>query len=297
MNVNISVFSKINRKKNIYIEGYIFAFCAAICNSTIGLLTKFALLSLDFYQIAFYKCLFAFIIVTLFASHKIVRKQIYQLFLYKKQISFLAFCGIFMLYFFETKALALASVANVILIIYATGILTIFMSYVFLKEQLTFKKICGALTVISGGSIMHFEYDFINNISSIVYSLIGGLGLCMFMIFCRKFRISANLGFLWWLTGFGTIFLFFPVLFTDMKLLFPTSGIKYLIALSIIPTLCGFYFTARALNRIEAGRVQIIEMSDPVFSTITAYIILEEGIGVYCLIGSIIVILGLIVSK
>jgi DME family drug/metabolite transporter len=89
--------------------GYIYALLAAICNSSIGVISKLSFETLNFYQVAFFKCFFAFLFISFFGLvNKNLRRQVSELSKRKSKIAILAFFGIFLLYFFETKAFSLA---------------------------------------------------------------------------------------------------------------------------------------------------------------------------------------------
>ena len=102
------------------------------------------------------------------------------------------------------------------------------------------------------------------------------------------------MGLLWWLTGFGTILLLIPNLLGIENMIIPQSGYFYIIYLSIIPTIGGFYFTIKALKLLEANKVQIIEMTGPLFTLLFVFLIWQEVIDIYELIGGIFILVGII---
>ncbi len=279
-------------------SGYLYALYAAMVNSSIGIISHDGFTLLDFYQIAFFKSLFAFIILSLICLvNKKCRNQIYELYYKKYQLAFLAFWGVFVLYFFETKAFSITSLALVSFMVYGSGIVTIFLGYFVLNEAITSKKLIGIIAVILGAALIISKLPDFDNTTGIVYAIIGGVGYSIFLVFCRKFGMATNIGFLWWLIGFGTIFLFIPTIITDIELSLPVSGFIHLLFLALVPTIGGFYFTSKALNNTEAGKVQIIEMSDPFFTTIAAFLFFGQTIGLYQLFGGICILIGLLQAR
>ncbi|MCP5375333.1 MAG: EamA family transporter [Rickettsiaceae bacterium] len=273
----------------------LYALYAAIANSSIGIISYNGFSMLDFYQIAVFKSLIAFIIISLICLiNKKNRNQIYELYGKKYQIAFLAFWGIFILYFFETKAFSMSPLALVSFIVYGSGIITIFLGYFLLNEEITLKKIIGVLAIISGAVLIVNKLPDYHNITGIVYAAIGGIGYSIFLVFCRKFKIETNIGFLWWLIGFGTVFLLIPTGITNIKLSLPNAGFLHLVFLAVVPTIGGFYFTSKALNNTEASKVQIIEMSDPFFTTVGAFVFFGQTIGLYELIGGVCILIGVL---
>ncbi len=279
-------------------SGYLYALYAAMVNSSIGIVSHDGFRSLDFYQIAVFKSLFAFIILSLICLvNKKYRNQVYELYHKKYQLAFLAFWGVFVLYFFETKAFSVTSLALVSFMVYGSGIVTIFLGYFVLNEAITGKKLIGIISVILGASLIISELPNFSNITGIGYAIIGGVGYSIFLVFCRKFSIATNIGFLWWLIGYGTIFLFIPTIITDIKLEIPLSGFIHLLFLAVVPTIGGFYFTSKALNNTEAGKVQIIEMSDPFFTTIAAFLFFGQTIGLHQIFGGLCILIGLLQAR
>jgi drug/metabolite transporter (DMT)-like permease len=180
---------------------------------------------------------------------------------------------------------------------YAAGILTIGLGYFILNEAVSIKKITGISLAIFGSTLIFENVTNLNNTTGIMYAICAGLGYSIFIVFSRKFKITPNVGFLWWFTGFGTIFLITPTIIGEMELSIPRAGYTYLIYLAIIPTICGFYFTSKALNHVQASNVQIIEMSEPIFTTIGAFCLFGQSIGIYHFLGGGVILLGLMQAK
>lgn len=277
-------------------KGLVYALMAALCNSSIGIISCHCSANLNFYQIAFYKSLFAFLITTAFLVSSNCRKQVMHYANKKYQTAILAFFGVFLLYYFETKAFLLAPVAIVSFILYATGILTIILGYFLLNEKITFKKMASLVLVLFGACLIFANFQLVNY-SSLIYTIIGGVGYSTFLVFGKKFKVEANIGFLWWLMLFGTIYLAVPAIFQIDHLGMPKTNITNLLLLAIFPTLCGFYFTSKALSLAEAGKVQIVEMSDPLFTTVFGYIFLHQAIDKGDFAGGALIILGLIFAS
>lgn len=277
--------------------GYIYALLAAICNSSIGVISKLSFETLNFYQVAFFKCFFAFLFISFFGLvNKNLRRQVSELSKRKSKIAILAFFGIFLLYFFETKAFSLAPIATVTFVIYSAGILTLILGYFLLHEQITFKKALSITIVIFGASLIFTNYNF-SKIENLIYALIGGSSYSVFLVLCRKFRIGGTFGFLWWLMGFGSVFLLIPAILHIENIALPQSNLLFLFTLAIVPTLGGFYLTSKALNSTEAGKVQIIEMSDPIFATLLGFIFLGESIGLQEAVGGLTILVALILMR
>jgi drug/metabolite transporter (DMT)-like permease len=279
-------------------NGYLYALCASISNSTIGIVSYESFALLSFYQIAIFKNLIAFIALSIIcALNRNCRNQVYELYSKKHQMAFLSFWGIFILCFFQIKAFSMTSLSLVSFMFYAAGILTIGLGYFILNEAVSIKKITGISLAMIGGSLIFENLADINNFTGIIYAIFGGFGYSIFLVFGRKFSITPNIGFLWWLTGLGTIFLLIPTILTNIEFSIPKTGFTYLIFLAIVPTICGFYLTSKALRHTEASKVQIIEMSEPIFTTIGAFYFFGQSIEIYHLFGGALILFGLLQAK
>ncbi|WP_373271494.1 EamA family transporter [Moraxella osloensis] len=69
-----------------------------------------------------------------------------------------------------------------------------------------------------------------------------------------------------------------------------------IMALILLPTIGGFFFTTKAVKNGEASKVQIIETSDPLFATLFAFIVFGESLQAFGYIGAGMIIFGLILS-
>lgn len=275
-----------------------FALIAAILNGSIGIFTRFGFNNgLTPNTLAFWKCFGAFLLILIYCfSNTQLRKQTVELKNSFFQFSILGFLGIFCLYFFETQAFHKASIPLVSFLTYAAGGITILMAATLLKERINIYKILSFLFILFGVYIIFlFEKDITGSSLGIVFALLGGLGYALFIFMAKFFKIGSGLPQLVWLFGFGSIYLLFPLLYEGFK--YPTgTSIIFVIALILLPTIGGFFFTTKAVKDGEASKVQIIETSDPLFSTLFAFIIFGDSLGLTGYIGAILIIFGLIFS-
>lgn len=277
-----------------------FAICAltaAALNGLIGPLTRLTLLQgVGASQIAFTK---AFIAFFLLLGYCLLAGKARELLNVGKQwptLAVLAFLGIFSLYFFETQAFAEASVSLVSFLTYAAGGFTILLSAIFLKERLTVLKLVSFLTIIAGILLMfNAGSEMSGSMKGATLALLGGLGYALFIFFAKYNNIGSGLCQLVWLFGFGSLYLLPPALVAGFSAL-SLSATLSLVALVVFPTIGGFYLTTRAIKLGEAGRVQIIETSDPLFATVFAFILFGEVLSLPAAWGACFVIVGLLCS-
>lgn len=268
------------KKLNPYV-GYIYAVLAAACNGTIGVFSVKAITAgLPSAAIVFYRCLFALIILTLWfvLSGKLKDWIMYFKKFYLK-IALCAFLGFYVLYTFETNAYQYNSVPVVVFLMLGSATLTVFiLSTIFHKHILRVYEILSCILAISGLWLV-FE---INNISGIKLNLIGallaiiaGIGYGGFLVFSHAFKIGSGLMVVNSLALYGVIYLFPKYMLTGFVLPNITT-LPFLFALVIIPTICGFWLTTKALTIIKSSTVQLIELSEPLFAIVLSYIFLKQ---------------------
>ncbi|MCL5941873.1 DMT family transporter, partial [Neisseria meningitidis] len=88
--------------------------------------------------------------------------------------------------------------------------------------------------------------------------LTGGISLTRILIIC------------------GSIFLFIPSLEGIEDIHWQWSFIPPLLALSLLPTILGFYCTTKALDYLSAAKVQVTELAEPLFAAVLAWLFLNE---------------------
>ena len=280
-----------------YTLGIIFAFFAALSNATIGLFTNIGMKnSLNPDKIAFYRCLIALIVTTIFIT---IFKNGLRLSL--KSFLKLSLCssfGVFTLYFFETLSYQYTSVANVtFMLMGASAVLTFLISGIFFIESMTLARWIGLCVVLIGISLMLFT-EKIQLVSWLgaLFAITAGFGYSIFLLLTRKFSVKANLGTLWYFFLTGSIYLSIPCIIRgDFEI--PVNGIPSLLFLGLIPTLGGFYFTTKALSYIEASRTQLFEMSEPIFASLMALMVLGQKISFFQTMGGLLILLGLYVAE
>ena len=132
--------------------GTVFALVAALCNSTIGIFSKFGInSSVDHTSLAFYRCFIAFIFITIYLLLK--KDGIKNILKLKKiawKIALSSFCGVFILYYFEIWSLTFTIIPVVSFLLYSSGIFAIVLGVVWLKEVLNKNKIIAIFLVFTG---------------------------------------------------------------------------------------------------------------------------------------------------
>lgn len=286
--------------KKTYLLGVTLALGAAILNGTVGVFSKWLFQSnLTATGISFYKCLVAFLVVSVVAlMNKNIRMNIVQLKTEMKYIMIVSFLGVFVLYFFETAAYKYESVPLVVFILLGTSVLTTFIfSSILLKETKRKHQYVGLILLIIGLLTMNFaEGAYKGQSLGIVLAAVAGVGYGLFLVFTKKFTLAGGLALIWYLMLFGVLYLFVP--FYVEGLVVPNlQSMPLLISLAIFPTLGGFYCTTKALNYLDAHKVQFLELTEPVFATIFAFLFLQEYIKGIEIIGAFFILVAIYISE
>ncbi|WP_392551434.1 DMT family transporter [Orbus wheelerorum] len=291
-------------KQNMMIGG-LFALMAALLNACIGIISLLLINSgLSSEAIAFLKTVLAYILVTLILikipNHQ--QKNIISTTTNSKRLfikmSICAFLGIFILFFFETMAYSFSysSPANVVVILMSSAAVSaLFVGYLILNEKLFVSTILGAMLAIIGVSIISWQGTI--NVPLLLNASIAGVGYGLFTVLIKKFKLNGGIYLTKYLLLFGSFYLFLPFI---IKFDFDIAGklnldiFMGILFLAVLPTICGFYCTTKALKYLSAGNVQVTELSEPIFSALLTVIFFGTMPNNAFYIGALFIILGLV---
>lgn len=277
--------------------GIIFALTAACLNSTIGIISKTLMYSgLNANEVAFYKTLMAVILLSILIVKVPLKQQLayiqtnpHQHKTILLQIAICAFLGIFTLFLFETAAYKYGSAANVVVILMASSaIFALIFGALILHERINCWSLAGTLLSVTG----IFIISWTGNCSAllIAYAMTAGLGYGLFSVCIKKFQLRGGIFLTWFLLLFGLIYLSIPFGYTFHLTPIHVNSITGIIGLAVLPTILGFFCTTKALGYLNAAKVQVTELSEPIFSMLLAWFFLNEqptkefGIGAFFII-------------
>lgn len=278
-------------------KGILFAFLAAVCNSCIGIFNNILLeQGLSSREIAFLRCLIAlFFTFILCVGNRNIRKNMKISGKEAGKYALLAFFGISIMYIFETTAVQYIPVSLVSFLLYASGIITIILSCIFLHESLKIEKIISIVMVFIGIGIMFFtNLNIEGNFIGILCAIAAGTGYSLYIFLNKKWNMESGLRTLFYIFLFGSVYLGIQLAVSDTASAVQMKSLPYIFLLAIIPTMGGFYFTNLAINNIMAGEVQLIEMSEPFIATVLGYVVLHQIITKTDLLGGICIVAGLV---
>jgi drug/metabolite transporter (DMT)-like permease len=276
----------------------IYALIAAAMNGSIGPLTRVALSGgVSPHQIAFMKCVLAFAVLLVVSLARMGGWQsIASLRGRWRHYLLLAFLGIFCLYYFETWAFDEASIPLVSFLTYAAGGITLCLSALLLEERLGLQKLAAFAAIVAGVYLIYaFERGLNGSRIGMVLALLGGLGYALFLVASKYLKAGSGIAHLVWLFGCGSALLLLPALRAGFVMPGARAWLA-ICALVIVPTIGGFYFTAKALRHGQASKVQIVETSDPLFATLLGFLAFGDALGGAGLLGAAFILAGLLLA-
>lgn len=285
-----------------FVKGIGFALVAAALNGSIGIFSKILIKNgLSIEDIAFLKTFAAFLILSLFLFKMNLQRQ-KSLVLSDAKISntklffrigLCAFLGVFVLFFFETNAYKFGYASNVVVILMASAAISaLVFGKILLNEDLKFSAIIGTFLAVMGIFIISWSKGA--NFLLIINATIAGSGYGIFSVLIQRFGFKGGLVLTRALMFFASIYLFLPFLAQLHKIDTSLIIILNLLALALLPTIVGFYCTTKALLYLSAAKVQVTELSEPIFAAFLAWILFYEIPSSHFFIGAVFIVLGII---
>lgn len=299
MRTSKSINSNLN-----HLLGFVFALMAAALNATIGVFSVLLMnTGLKSNDIAFLKTIIAFVLLSALLSKTPRRIQYQQLITTEfvgssnkrvlGAVAICAFLGIFTLFVFETKAYEYGNPANVVVVLMAAATIsaTLF-GALLLKETLLLNTLIGVLLAVVGIFVIFWTSSI--NLNLIFFASLAGSGYGLFSVLMQRFGLQGGIYLTKYLLLFGSVFLFIPFIVTFEPINIGYPSVLGLLGLAIFPTILGFYCTTSALKYLPAAKVQVIELSEPLFAVFFVWLILHEAATMRFWLGAALVIVGIL---
>ena len=284
--------------------GISFALAAAALNATIGIFSVLLInTGLKSNDIAFLKTIIAFVLLSALLSKTPKRMQYQHLITTEFvgssnkrvmwTVAICAFLGIFTLFVFETKAYEYGNPANVVVVLMAAATIsaTLF-SALLLKEKLLLSTILGILLAVTGIFVISWTSSV--NLNLIFFASLAGSGYGLFSVLMQRFGLQGGIYLTKYLLLFGSVFLFIPFIVTFEPINIGYPSVLGLLGLATFPTILGFYCTTSALKYLPASKVQVLELSEPLFAMFFVWLILHEAATMRFWLGAALVIVGIL---
>lgn len=278
-------------------RGVLFALCAAALNATIGVLSKVLMNSgFSSSSIALIKTVLGCLLLSvllLFLKRPLQTAK-------WRHAAVCAFLGIFVLFHFETAAYSHYAAAGVVVILMASAsISSILLGRIVLKDPITLNATVGAGLTIAGIAVI-FGADLQQGftLQGALLASIGGCGYGAFSVVMKRTGVAGGLHFTRQLLFFGSLYLLMPAA-TDGFIVGELSlvAVIALLALAALPTILGFFCTTKAIEYLKPSQVQALELTEPLFAALLAFVILNEVPRDTLYLGAGLILCGLCVSN
>ncbi|WP_299005359.1 DMT family transporter [uncultured Shewanella sp.] len=188
-----------------------------------------------------------------------------------------AFFGLLILYHFETAAYETINVPVVVFCLFGASTITTFLLEACIEKRFLHRKeLLSMVMAIIGPSLIFIEGDLSEQSTiGMLNAILSGMGYGTFLVLSKKLNIGTGLVTLFGLLLFGVIYLAFPFISSD-SIHITLESLYYLVLLALLPTLCGFWATTKALTLIKSQSVQLIELTEPIFAIILSFIFLGQ---------------------
>ncbi len=247
--------------------------------------------------IASYRMVLASLMLTPFACYKKPWRR-----WERKEMKWFFLSGLFLsLHFaFWIASLKYTSVASSVVLVTTHPIFVGIGGWLFLKERIGMNLAAGiALSVfgcalVSSGDVNLSERALIGD----GFTLLGAIAASGYLLLGRRLRKDQDLfSYIFPVYSMaGVILILFALIFQKPFFGYSSSTYAYLFLLALIPQLIGHTTFNWALKYLPASMVAITILGEPIGSTILAYLILEEGLTLWKVLGGMLILSGILIA-
>jgi len=247
----------------------------------------------------------AAIVLTPFALGK-HRAQVFKL--NRREILLALLAGIFLALHFAAwvTSLEYTTVLVSVVIVTTSPIWVALLEVVFLRAQISRQVVLGLAVAIAGGLIISFggnpsDADPSTRDTSLIggaLSLVGAIAVAIYFVIGRRLRSTLPLvPYIWLVYGCGGAVLCIFVLLSGVSVVgYSSAGYLFVLATALIPQLIGHSALNYAVGFLPATLVSLVTQAEPVGSALLALIFLGEIPGPVQLVGSTIILSGVIIA-
>src|SRR5574344_2094427 len=281
-----------------FAKGTLFALSAAALNATIGVISKVLMNS-------GYAASSVALIKTVLGCALL---SVLQVFLKKQpasrarwgQAAICACLGIFVLFHFETAAYQHYAAAGVVVVLMASAALSaVLLGRMVLGDAITANALLGAGFAIAG-IVFIFAADLQQGfkLQGVMLAAVAGCGYGAFSVAMKKMRVSGGLHLIRQLLLFGSLFLLMPAAADGFAIgELTVLAVAALLALATLPTILGFFCTTKAIEYLKPSQVQALELTEPLFAAVLAFVALNEVPRNSLYAGALLIVIGLCFSN
>ena len=255
------------------------------------------------FTLNFYRWSCAWLILAPFTLKEIFMKKNYIL----KNIKLILILGITSITVFNSivyYSLNFTQVISGVLMISTIPVMIIFFCWVFKIEKTNYYQILGVIFSLFGVAVIVTKADFdkllnLNFNKGDLWMVVAMLSWAMYSALLRKKRFElSHISFLQTIITAGLILLL-PAYLIELSLGYRLNiHLPFVLTLSYVvlfPGLCSFFFWIKGISIIK-NRAGIFLHLMPIFSTVMAILIFKEQFMTFHLIGTILIVAGIILS-
>ncbi|HCQ03027.1 MAG TPA: EamA/RhaT family transporter [Candidatus Latescibacteria bacterium] len=196
-------------------------------------------------------------------------------------------------------SLAYTSVASSVMLVTTAPVFVGMLSHWGLRERLSARMFTGILVAVSGGVVIGYG-DYTTGVDPLFGDLLaiaGAISAGGYFVIGRKLRSQVDLlPYITVVYSTAAVWLVGLALATGQPMSgYTPSTYLILIGLAVGPQLLGHSSLNWALKYLSAVLVSVVILTEPIGSTILAYLILNEEVTRYTLIGGMLVLTGIYV--
>ena len=246
-------------------------------------------------------------IASLALTPMIVRgHQIEMRSLSRRQLTLAAASGLFLAIHFASwiKSFEYTIVLVSVVLVNTNPLWSAALEVIFLRTRLTRVILFSLIIGVIGSIIVALPAQQIttlgnNPLLGSLLALIGAVAVAIYFVIGRKMRTSLSLvPYIWLVYGCAAIFLIIVVILTGTPVTgYSLKGYLWLVAMALVPQLIGHSSFNFALKYFPASYVGIAGQLEPVLSAILAFLLFTEIPASVQLIGSIIILSGVILAS
>jgi len=293
-------------------RGYLIALASAVFLSTTAILIRHLTQT---YQIpamvlAFWRDVF--VVLTLLPVFKLVQPALLRV--NRSHLPYLVFYGLLLALFNSlwTLSVALNGAAVATVLVYSSAGFTVLLGWWLLKESLGWVKLLAVVLCLAGCALVAGAFnsgEWNASLAGILTGIAAGLSYAFYSLMGRN---ASQRGINPWTTllyifAFAAVFLLLinllPFNFLPGKALQPAdlfwlkdawAGWGILFLLAALPTIAGFGLLLVSLTLLPSSVANLIVTTEPVFTAVTAYVLLGERLNAAQIGGGLLILGGVI---
>ena len=226
----------------------------------------------------------------------------------RKELLLIAISGICLAVHFTAWVTSLQyTTVLVSVVVVSTGpIWVAILEVIFLKISLSRLVVAGLIVALIGGAMIGFPAEIAmasnaenGTLIGALLAWVGALSLSAYMLIGRKMRARLPvIPYVWLVYGIATLFMLAIILISATPVLgFSMEGYLILLAMGLVPQLLGHSSFNYLLEYFPAALVSMFSQLEPIGSAVLALILFRELPPNQQIIGSLIIIVGVITAS